>query len=216
MMSGALDAFGSFRVKGKRFDVLEVRGPVFGPTHHSQRFASAMGAICYVECHLNASTSRAANWAEVITTGTTDKARAAVEKQLGFAFTSKICAIFGHEDRGVREGGRGAGNIYRTSCPAILTEPGFLSNLSFFSFCRSAAGSGAIGMALADAIAETFPKGGLVALRLGHAYRGESGETLDAGAPVPGGYDPDPAHDSEIELAALYMQAALAALVDYK
>ncbi len=207
-----IDHYGSRRVPGKKFDVLEVRGPVFGPSYHSQLLPGAMRAICYTECHLNASTAPSVNWGEVIVGRTLDRRRSEIEKRLGETFLARVCGGFGHQNRGVRVGGRGSGNIYRTSMPSMLIEPGFISNPEFYKFAATGEGADAIGSALAFAIHEVFPAGGLVALRLGHAYRGPNGETLDSGAPAAESFDP--AFDSEIEVAGLYMQAAIDALID--
>src|SRR5690606_12479362 len=83
--------------------------------------------------------------------------------------------------------------------PAFLAEPAFLSHPDFAAFVKTGEGTEAMARLLADAFAFWFPRGGLVGLSVGHAYRGNN----DPGAPAyrdPEGVE-DPAYDDEAEIA---------------
>jgi hypothetical protein len=211
---------GSVVMTGKRFTVHQLRGPVFGPSHYRQKRANELGAVCHAEGHLNASTNRDANYAECIL------AQNAGDRTKLWArdFLTRLSVQADIRSTGYRQEGPGAGNISRVHAPAMLLEPGFVSNPHWAAFCRTGEGSDCIGRCLAESIAETFP-GGLVCLSVGHAYRRDgsdwSGEEKrgDGGAPVA---DPDegvpenPAFDEEAELVELYITSAAEHLVAYE
>jgi len=211
---------GSLTMRGRRFDVHQLRGPVFGPTHYRQLRANERGAVCYVEGHLNASTNPEANYAECILSP------AAGDKTKLWArdFLTRLATAADVRSTGFRQSGAGAGNIARVKAPALFLEPGFVSNPFWAAFCRTGEGADCIGRCLAESIAETFP-GGLVCLSVGHAYRRDgsdwnSEETKgDGGAPVAdpeSGAPEDPAFDEEAELVELYITSAAEHLVAYE
>lgn len=211
---------GSLIMHGKRFDVHQLRGPVFGPTYYRQLRANERGAVCYVEGHLNASTNQQANYAEcILSPNAGDKT-----KLWARDFLMRLSVAADIRSTGFRQDGRGAGNISRVRAPAMLLEPGFVSNVHWAAFCRTGEGADCIGKALAESIAETF-SGGVVALSVGHAYRRDGSDWSDeekrgdGGAPVADpddGSPEDPAFDEEAELVELYLTAAAEHLVSYE
>lgn len=204
--------WGSRQVDGPYYSVADLRGPVFGPTYYRQLLARRLGAICYAEGHLNASTNAKTNRAEVvIATSAAPKARAWAS-----AYLDELVAQSVQPSLGQVIGGRGAGNIARVDVPAMLLEPGFVSNPDFAAFARTGEGIDALGRALARSIMRTFPGGGLVTFSTGHAHRTRAA-LQDPGAPVadPDGWAEDPEWDSEVELVEAYLASAVEYLVGY-
>lgn len=199
------DRYGGLEIVGPRFRVVQLRGPVFGPTYARQLQANTLRAVCYAEFHYNGSPNPRANYAEVILAPDRQGTR------LGYSFLDKLATATGIAVAGCRVG-TGSGNIARVHAPAILIEPGFVSNPTWAAFVRSSEGTDAIAKCLASAIHECFPEGGTVAFSVGHAYRRESGgpewtdedRRGDGGAPVADLGDQfaeDPTRDEEAELA---------------
>jgi hypothetical protein len=204
--------WGSRQVDGLYFSVADLRGPVFGPTYYRQLQARRLGVICYAEGHLDASLDSRVNRSSVVLpTGASPKARAWAS-----AYLDELVAQGVQPSRGQIAGGKGAGNISRVDAPAMLLEPGFVSNPEFAAFARTGEGIDALGRALARAIERTFPEGGLVALSTGHAHRTRA-KLQDPGAPVadPTGWAEDPEWDSEVELVEAYLASAVEHLVSY-
>lgn len=151
--------------------------------------ANRAGCIAYAEQHLNATTNPAINYALAIV------ARDASERSKDWArtYTRIVSATFGHPDRGVSIGPpRGSYNVKLCKCPAILLEPGFVSNPEFAAIARTGEGIDALATCLVDSIVECFPQGGLVGLSVGHMYRGKD----DPGAPV---YEHEALHDPDFD-----------------
>lgn len=215
-----LDDFGSRVYHGRgRFDVLDARGPVFGPTHHRQRLANdvgRVGCVCYVAGHLNAVAVKPGKAHPAQAVFAVMHARHVPHAPLGAAYawaedyTRRVAGIMQIRDDGVIVGGPGSGNVAHVSCPAMLIEPGFISDPEYAARLRTGEGIDALGRALAQSIIAAFPEGGIVALSNDHAYRGNS----DTGAPVAGAEDP--AWDSEIELVGPYLGAAKEILLAYE
>lgn len=232
-----LDQYGSHILRGVRYDVLMARGPVFGPTWHRQDLANRRGAICYAEGHLNAldvtpkrtpvydaegrivrydppsprelaraDAASRINYAMVIVPPNAPQ----VADPWAYCYLKHVVSTFGHAGLGqVQRGGRGSALVQRVVAPAIVLEPGFITNREFFERITTGEGIDALGRCLAQSIIDTFPEGGLVALSVGHAYR--DGKRLTAGDPgavVPKHYDPDPAFDTEAELVDAYITSA--------
>lgn len=171
---------------------------MFGPTYHRQVLANLRHSTCYVEGHLNASTSPAAKYACVIVSD-----HASIHSRAWAAdFLKRVCKEFGLPNGGVASGVRGSANISRVKCPAILIEPGFVSDPGFARVVSSGEGIDALGRVLAESIRAQFPTGGEAVLSIGHAYRGNG----DMGANVVGAEDP--AFDQEAELVEAYLNAA--------
>jgi hypothetical protein len=172
---------GSLIMHGKRFDVHQLRGPVFGPTYYRQLRANERGAVCYVEGHLNASPNTQANYAECILAPTAgDKT-----KLWARDFLTRLSIAADIRGIGFRQDGRGTGNISRVRAPAMLLEPGFASNPHWAAFCRTGEGADCIGRVLAQSIVEHF-SGGIVAFSVGHAYRRDGVSRRDADRPRAG------------------------------
>lgn len=186
------------RIDGLHWHVWRARGPLY----QRQVDANKAGCICAVEQHLNASTNRTVNYAMALV------ARNASEKSKDLArdYTALVAQEFGIRDAGIVVGPpRGEYNIKFYHCPAMLVEPGFVSNHDFADRIQSGEGIDALARVLVDAICRNFPDGGLVALSVGHLYRG----TADQGAPVNDEGDaPDPAFDTEGELNDAIVTAA--------
>jgi N-acetylmuramoyl-L-alanine amidase len=232
MVGEVLDQYGSHLLRGKRYDVLMARGPVFGPTYYRQELANKRNVVCYAEGHLNAldttprrnvdelgrdlgvapgelervARNRAVNYAMAIV----PEGARQVADPWAYCYLKHVVSTFGHRGLGqVQRGGRGSALVRRVFAPAIVLEPGFISNPEFRARISTGEGLDALGKCLADSIRELFPEGGLVGLSIGHAYR--DGRTLTAGDPgavVSKKDDPDPAFDTEAELVEAYITAA--------
>ena len=192
-----LDQYGSFIVRGPTFSVLQPRGPV----KHRQLLASRLGCICYAEAHLNSFSKPVKQHAFVIVARNPHPKT----ETWASAFLSNVHKTFGHQPYGLLKGGRGSGCVswVKWSIPAMLLEPGFISEAEFARILATGEGADAMGKCLADSITATF-ESGLVALSIGHAYRGSG----DKGAFVKMREDFDPSYDQEAELCESYVIAA--------
>jgi hypothetical protein len=198
-----IDAHGSFVTRGKRYSVAQFRGPV----GYRQDYANKLHVQCYAEAHLNAHTQEGVNYAMAI---------AAHQHSVhwGSAFTRRAAEAFGHPDNGVLVmSGRGSGLVARVKwpAPALVLEPGFISNPEFAAWSLTGEGIDALGRALAESILECIEPG-LIGLSIGHNYRG----TGDMGAPVHPDHDDHPEWDQEAEIAEAYVDAATQYLVGYE
>lgn len=175
------------RIDGKHWHVWRARGPLY----QRQIDANNAGCIAAVEQHFNAVTKEKINYAEALIMH---------ERSRAFAndYLKRVVAKFEIPNAGViinPPRGQGCLKFYR--CPAILVEPGFISNHDYANVLQSGEGIDEMAKVLVDSVCAMFPDGGLVALSVGHGYRG----TPDPGAPVNDkGDELDPAFDSEEEL----------------
>jgi hypothetical protein len=178
------------RIDGKHWHVWRARGPLY----QRQVDANDAGCIAAVEQHLNSSTNKIANYTCALVTG-----NASVRsREWAKDYTARVAREFSIRDAGVVvDAPRGMFNIKFYRCPAILLESGFVSNHNFANRIQIGEGIDALAACLVDSICAMFPDGGLVALSVGHLYRG----TGDQGAPVNDEGDaPDPAFNTEGEL----------------
>ena len=186
------------RLDGKHWHVWRARGPLY----QRQVDANKAGCICAVEQHLNSHTNKTVNYATALV------ARNASEKSKDLArdYTALVADRFGIRDAGIVVGPpRGEYNIKFYHCPAVLVEPGFVSNHDFADRIQSGEGIDALARCLVESIRMNFPDGGLVALSVGHLYRG----TGDRGAPVNDEGDRmDPAFNDEGDLNEAIVTAA--------
>lgn len=187
MSARVLDAFGSFQVVGPVWSSINARGPL----RERQINAQAQGVCCYVEQHLNAVVDPKVNYSMAILPDTAPPLARAWAK----AYTKAIAAEFGIRDGGIVLGVRGAANVHRLRCPAMLTEPLFVSNPD--SNAQTDEAQSALARVLVKSITDYFSPG-IVGLSVGHLYRGNA----DKGANV--AHDPgellDPAFDQEGEI----------------
>jgi hypothetical protein len=168
-----------------RYSVHEARGNLT----LRQQEANKAECLCYAEQHLNASTNPKINYALAIVSHNASER----SKDWARTYTRIVSSTFCHPDRGVSIGPpRGSYNVKLCKCPAILLEPGFVSNPDFAAIVRTGEGIDALAKCLVDSIEECFPGGGLIGLSAGHAYRGKP----DPGAPV---YEPDGLHDPDFD-----------------
>ena len=144
-----------------------------------QQAANDAGAICYVEGHYNSFSKTTANYALCVLA---DNA-GAKSKQWGKRFTKLVADQFDIPDAGVRQGGRGNGNLSTAKMPAILLEPWFISNPQGARWAKSAEMQRKLAKIVAQTIRDEFPAGGLVALSIGH--KGKNPD-IDSGAPAHG------------------------------
>jgi hypothetical protein len=208
-----LDDYGSRMYEGKRWSVLDARGPVFGPTHHRQRLANDVGAsgvCCYIEGHFNAvkvapGAKHPTQHAFAVTSSRHLQDNAT--RALGIDMVSRVAYAFGMPSLGVLVGA-GSGNVQHVKAPALLLEPGFISDPEYARKVSTGEGSDKLGFCIAMAIQKAFPAGGIVGLSVGHKYRGSG----DMGAPVAGAENP--AFDQEAELVELYLNAATEYLIN--
>jgi hypothetical protein len=186
------------RIEGKHWHVWRARGPLY----QRQVDANQAGCIAAVEQHLNASLNKSVNYACALVT----RDSSSLSRRWGRDYTERVGFEFEIRDAGVVvDPPRGMFNIRFYHCPAILVESGFVSNHDFADRIQSGEGVDALARVLVDSIKANFPDGGLVALSVGHLYRG----TGDQGAPVNDEGDaPDPAFDTEGELNDAIITAA--------
>lgn len=170
-----------------------------------QQAATKAGCQCYAEQHCNAHTNHSINYAMAICDANSSER----SRDWARTYTRMVSEAFGHPDRGVLVyGGRGAYNVRIVACPAVLLEPGFVSNPEFADAVRTGEGIDMLALCLARSIRDCFPDpaGGPVGLSAGHAYRGKP----DPGAPTydKGQADTDTKLDDETELNIAIVDAA--------
>lgn len=191
------------RIDGAYWSVWQARGPLY----QRQMDANAAGCVAAVEQHLNASTNKHVNYASALI------AKNASAKAEAWArwYVNHVAETYGIRGAGVvRDPPRGQVCIAHYHCPAILVEPGFVSDHDFANRIQTGEGIDGLARCLVDSIVHEFPDGGLVALSVGHMYRG----VPDPGATVNDeGDDLDPAFDSEAELNDAIITAATEMLV---
>jgi hypothetical protein len=184
-----------------RFQVHQARGPLY----QRQMGCNAAGCVAVAEQHLNAHTDKSAQGAMVIVAPTAGK----VTRAWGKTYTALIAKEFGIRDLGIISGGRGTYNLKFLKAPALLLEPGFVSNPEFAHIARTGEGQDALARCLVESIKQHFD-GGLVGLSVGHMYRG----TGDKGAPVHQDQGAeDPAWDQEAEICDAVVNVAAEMLV---
>jgi hypothetical protein len=179
------------KIDGKHWHVWRARGAL----RQRQLDANAAGCIAAVEQHLNSVVDTSINYATALVAGN----GSAKSKEWARDYVARVAVEFGVRDAGIVTGPlpRGEGNLKHYSCPAMIVEPGFISNKEFADRIQSGEGIDALARILVDSICGLFPDGGLVALSVGHLYKG----TGDQGAPVNDeGDELDPAFDAEGEL----------------
>lgn len=149
-----------------------------------QRAANADNAVCYIEQHFNSASDPKADYthAKVATNASN------TSKEMAKFYARRVAREFGTElmfGNGLDAGGRGNGNLRLTKMPAILLEPLFVSNPAQSLIVKSVAGQARLAQCLVDTVMHFFPKGGLVALSVGHRYK--RSHPSDRGASVVGG-----------------------------
>lgn len=179
------------RLDGGKYSVWRARGPLFV----RQQEASAADCVAYVEQHANAAPANSGKPAQysmaIIAENASPKALA-----WGRSYTARVARELGIPDRGVlKYDGRGSYNVRYTTCPAILVEPGFLSDPKLASVIATGEVIDALARCLVDSIVEHFGPG-LVGLSVGHMYRAKP----DSGALFPKEALTDPEFDTEAEL----------------
>jgi hypothetical protein len=187
------------KITGKHWHVWRARGPLY----QRQLDANTAGCIAAVEQHLNAATNKNINYATALVAGNASTTSKAWAKD----YVARAAAEFGIRNAGIVFGPlpRGERNLKHYTCPAMLVEPGFVSNHEFADRIQTGEGIDALARVLVNSICTMFPEGGLVALSVGHLYRG----TRDQGAQVNDDGDTlDPAFDTEGELNDAIIDAA--------
>jgi len=192
------------KITGKHWHVWRARGPL----RQRQIDANAAGCIAAVEQHLNSTTDETVNYATALVAGNSSR----TSRVWARYYVSRVAEEFQVRNAGIVLGPlpRGEGNLKFYTCPAILVEPGFISNHDFADRIQSGEGIDALARVLVDSICTLFPDGGIVALSVGHLYKG----TGDTGAPVNDeGDELDPTFDTEGELNDAIIKAAEEMLV---
>jgi len=178
------------RIEGRHWHVWRARGPLY----QRQIDANRAGCVAALEQHLNSTTDKKINYSTaLIAKNGSDKS-----KVWGRDYIARVSKEFGTKNAGIVVGPpRGEYNLKFYRCPAILLEPGFISNYMFANVVQGGEGIDELAECAVDSICEMFPDGGLVSLSVGHLYRG----TPDSGAPVNDEDDEaDPKFDTEGEL----------------
>ena len=168
---------------------------VTGDYYPRQEAARAAGALLYIEVHGNADEDPTADGACCVLPLDPTPASLALGLQLAHVAAERAPHRLLREG-GLRLGGKGWANVDpdRTGCPSALWEPGFVSCLAYDDWCR-ARGLHLLGMGLAATVRGALPRGGVVALSIGH--EGRTSHPDDRGAPrVGGGWESE--HNAEI------------------
>lgn len=185
------------KICGPFYSVWRARGAL----RQRQEEARTAGCVCYVEQHMNSINNTSTNYAcAIVDSGSPSKARLWARD-----YVSRVAEEFQIRNSGVVVGGsRGTYNVRFSGCPAMLVEPGFISNAEFAARVRTGEGIDALARCLVESICEQFPDGGLVGLSVGHAYR----DAPDPGAPLNEGELHDPEFDTEVEMNEAIIIAA--------
>ncbi len=156
-----------------------------GSYRERQLRANNDNAVVYIEQHFNAGLPTA-NYCVVIVGSNASQ----TSKNIGIQYSKYINSELGIKiggDNGIKVGGyngRGNGNLVHTKMPAVLLEPGFCSNPEFAKTIKTEEGRWKVADCTYKAIRDFFPRGGLVALSVGHKYK--TSKPLDRGASVHG------------------------------
>jgi len=153
-----------------------------------QAAANKAEAVCYIEHHFNSAGPTASGAEVIVASNASAKSRDWAADYAANAAAKLKISLRSPETKGVIVGGydgRGDGNLRRTSMPAILVEPCFVSNPIEAALVKSDLGQNTLAQVLADSIVKAFPNGGLVAFSVGH--KGKESNPADMGASVSGG-----------------------------
>ena len=159
-----------------------------------QKQANIDKCVCYIEQHINAAASQAANGAFCVVKQQPGpisvKWATSYVQGLTLAYPSLI-KFGGPNSQGYWPGGymgRGAGSLKYAQMPAILCEPIYITNPKHQAMLKNEADLKALAKVLVDSIVENFPKGGKVGLSIGHLYK--TSNPYDKGAYEPAvGYE---------------------------
>lgn len=205
-----LDSYGSYRVDGPRFSVIELRGPI----RHRQELASKHAVHAYFEQHLNATTIKPSpNYGFVIVPQSAPKQA----ERLARSYLASVSKKFQVQNHGIVKGGRGSGNLLRVAwpIPALLLEPLFYSHDDTAEWLQTPQGREDLASCIVDACKAEF-KRGLFGLSAGHAWKnGKLYDDPGALAPKQDASEPDwdPKFDTEGELNAEIVRLAVELLV---
>lgn len=154
-----------------------------------QREATEAGAILYLEQHCNASTDPRICYPAGLYRGDVDAARGMALAAEYAAVVAETCPVPMSPPRPVAllTSSRGYGNLRHLGPNVVgcLMEPGHVSHPPFAAWAKSAEGVEALARAIVHVVRGACPKGGTIALSVGHA--GKVSEPTDRGAPVFGG-----------------------------
>lgn len=192
------------KITGKHWHVWRARGPL----RQRQAEANRAGCVAAVEQHLNSVVDETVNYATALVAGNASS----MSRIWARTYVALVAKEFGIRNAGIVLGPlpRGEHNLKFYACPAIIVEPGFISNHEFANRIQAGEGIDALARVLVDSICALFPDGGLIALSVGHLYKG----TGDTGAPVNDADDElDPTFDTEGELNDAIIKAAEEMLV---
>ena len=170
--------------------IYEVIRPT-GDYYPRQAWARQKGCALYLEQHFNAATSPAVDGSLAVV------GARAESYALGLEYARRAAEVCPHGrlwqgSLPVQVGGRGSGNVDGTwtGCPGALLEPGFVSCPSFDAWAGSEEGLASLAGLIVHVVRGALPRGGVVALSVGHL--GRSSHPLDRGAPrVGGGWEAD-------------------------
>jgi N-acetylmuramoyl-L-alanine amidase len=172
-----------------------------GAYRRRQDGANADKAVVFVAQHLNAADDPSANYTLAIVPA--DAKADGPAYRLARQYAELCSRTFGaplYGGDGVKRGGfdgRGDGQLDRCRMPAVLLEPLFVSNPEQAAIVRGGPGRQVLAEILADAIAETFPDGGLVAFSVGHAGKPAPHEN-DRGANVYAADGDEPLSEADV------------------
>lgn len=153
-----------------------------------QLFANRQGADVYLELHFNAKINDRPgmddNPASVLVADNASPTSRALARSLALA-TAEEWNIPSVPGGVVELGGRSRGyyNLYYTSMPAVLTEMFWASEEKMVDLLEDPDEREKMARLILDCIRKHFPKGAVIALSIGHLFKG----TGDKGAPAAGG-----------------------------
>lgn len=160
-----------------------------------QREATQAGALLYLEQHLNASSNVVVCRPMGLYLGDAGDDTDADARPLALAheYAQQVFSAAGFpfpqppQTLALFSGSRGYGNLSRLGpdVVGILMEPGHVSHPAFAAWVKTGAGVEALARVIVHVVRGAAPKGGVIALSVGHA--GKTSSPDDRGAPVHGG-----------------------------
>lgn len=150
-----------------------------------QHVAAAAGCDLYLEQHFNSAVDPGVTYPAGLYLDGDEPSRALAREYA--ARVSEVCPVRGGEPRAIPlgPGDRGRVNLRYVASPRAILEPGFGSNPAFAAWAQSADGVEALAGALVHVVRGACPRGGVVALSVGHLGKAQAPD--DRGAPLAGG-----------------------------
>lgn len=146
---------------------------VTGDYRARQERANQLGAALYLEGHANSSTNQRADYAMCVVGSNASATSKEIGRELAAAFGTAF-DVGGDKDTdvgygdGIRQDGRGDGNVRYTDMPAVLMEPGFCSNPEQARLMESEDGLNTAARIIFNTVSNHITSGATIVLSVGH------------------------------------------------